>query len=138
MAASAALYATPTKPGRPAIGLEEIARVHAAVRIPIFCIGGIKLENLDAVIAAGARRVVIVTGLLQAPDIADYARRVKERLLATRERRRLFPEPHHSPRPRRPASATPSEGNQADWEAAFSVSLVAPLLHSRPLWRTRK
>ena len=76
------LYATPTKPGRPAIGLDEIARVHAAVRIPIFCIGGIKLENLDAVIAAGARRVVIVSGLLQAPDIADYARRAKERLLA--------------------------------------------------------
>ena len=71
------LFATPTKPGRPAIGLEEIRRVHEAVRIPIFCIGGIKLENLETVIAAGARRVVIVSGLLQAPDIADYARRVK-------------------------------------------------------------
>jgi thiamine-phosphate pyrophosphorylase len=76
------LFATPTKPGRPAIGLEDIARVHAAVRIPIFCIGGIKLENLDSVIAAGARRVVIVSGLLQAPDIAGYARRTKERLQA--------------------------------------------------------
>jgi len=75
------LYATPTKPGRPAIGLEEIARVHATVRIPIFCIGGIKLENLDSILAAGARRVVIVSGLLQASDIAGYARRVKERLL---------------------------------------------------------
>ena len=76
------LFATPTKPGRPAIGLEDIARVHAAVRIPIFCIGGIKLENLDAIIAAGARRVVIVSGLLQAPDIAGYARRATERLQA--------------------------------------------------------
>ena len=76
------LYATPTKPGRPAIGLEEIARVHATVRIPIFCIGGIKLENLEPIIAAGARRVVIVSGLLQAPDIAAYAQRVKERLQA--------------------------------------------------------
>lgn len=76
------LYATPTKPGRPAIGLEEIARVHAAVRIPIFCIGGIKLENLDPIIAAGARRVVIVSGLLQAPGIASYARTVKQRLQA--------------------------------------------------------
>jgi thiamine-phosphate pyrophosphorylase len=71
------LYATPTKPGRPAIGLEEIRRVHEAVQVPIFCIGGIKLENLAAIVAAGARRVVIVSGLLQAPDIADYARRVK-------------------------------------------------------------
>jgi len=75
------LFATPTKPGRPAIGLEEIARVHATVRIPIFCIGGIKLENLEIVIAAGARRVVIVSGLLQAADVADYARKAKSRLL---------------------------------------------------------
>jgi len=74
------LFATPTKPGRPAIGLEDITRVHAAVRIPIFCIGGIKLENLDTIVAAGARRVVIVSGLLQAPDIAAYARQAKERL----------------------------------------------------------
>lgn len=71
------LYATPTKPGRPAIGLEEIRRVHEEVQIPIFCIGGIKLENLAAIVEAGARRVVIVSGLLQAPDIADYARQVK-------------------------------------------------------------
>ena len=71
------LFATPTKPGRPAIGLDEIQRVHEAVRIPVFCIGGIKLENLETVIAAGARRVVIVSGLLQAADIADYARRAK-------------------------------------------------------------
>jgi thiamine-phosphate pyrophosphorylase len=75
------LFATPTKPGRPAIGLENIARVHEAVHIPIFCIGGIKLENLDTIIEAGARRVVIVSGLLQAPDIAAYARRAKERLM---------------------------------------------------------
>ncbi|MEI9893962.1 MAG: thiamine phosphate synthase [Chthoniobacter sp.] len=75
------LFATPTKPGRPAIGLEDIARVHATVRIPIFCIGGIKLENLDTILAAGARRVVIVSGLLQAPDIAAYAREAKERLI---------------------------------------------------------
>jgi thiamine-phosphate pyrophosphorylase len=76
------LFATPTKPGRLAIGLDEIARVHAAVRIPIFCIGGIKLENLETIIAAGARRVVIVSGLLQAADIAGYARRAKACLKA--------------------------------------------------------
>ncbi len=74
------LFATPTKPGRPAIGLEEIRRVHEAVRIPIFCIGGIKLANLDAVLAAGARRVVIVSEMLRAPDIAEYARQVRARL----------------------------------------------------------
>jgi len=71
------LFATPTKAGRPAIGFDEIRRVHESVHFPVFCIGGIKLENLEAVIAAGAQRVVIVSGLLQAPDIADYARRAK-------------------------------------------------------------
>lgn len=75
------LFATPTKPGRPAIGLEEIRRVHEAVTIPIFCIGGIKLENLDDVIAAGARRVVIVSGILQAGDVATYCREARERIL---------------------------------------------------------
>lgn len=71
------LFATPTKPGRPAIGLDEIRRVHEVVQIPIFCIGGIKLANLAEVIAAGARRVVIVSEILQAADIAGYARRVQ-------------------------------------------------------------
>lgn len=74
------LFATPTKPEYVPIGLEDIAAVHAAVSIPIFCIGGIKLENLPAVIAAGARRVVIVSGLLQANDTAQYARSAKELL----------------------------------------------------------
>lgn len=74
------LFATPTKPGRPAIGLGEIRRVHESVQVPIFCIGGIKLENLPAIIAAGARRVVIVSGLLQAADIVGYARQVRDLL----------------------------------------------------------
>ena len=75
------LFATPTKPDYVPIGLEEIEAVHATVRIPIFCIGGIKLANLPEVIAAGARRVVIVSGLLQAVDIAEYARAAKALLI---------------------------------------------------------
>ena len=66
------LFPTPTKAGRPAIGMDEISQVHAAVHIPIFCIGGIKRENLPEVIAAGARRVVIVSGILQSVDIPGY------------------------------------------------------------------
>lgn len=77
------LYATPTKPDYVPIGLEEIAAVHSAVPKPIFCIGGIKLANLPEVIAAGARRVVIVSGLLQAADIAEYARAAKALLNQT-------------------------------------------------------
>lgn len=71
------LLATPTKPDYKAIGLDDVRRVHRAVTLPIFCIGGVKLENLAGIIAAGARRVVIVSGLLQAADIAEYARTAK-------------------------------------------------------------
>ena len=74
------LFATPTKPDYAPIGLAEIRTVHSLVRLPIFCIGGIKLENLSQVTAAGARRVVIVSGILQAADVAEYARRCKEAL----------------------------------------------------------
>jgi thiamine-phosphate pyrophosphorylase len=74
------LFPTPTKPDYRPIGLAEIGKVYEAVRIPIFCIGGIKLDNLAKVIEAGAQRVVIVSGLLQATDIPGYARAAKELL----------------------------------------------------------
>ena len=75
------LFATPTKPDYPPIGLEDIAQVHAEITDrPVFCIGGVKLENLPAVIAAGARRVVIVSGILRADDVAGYARQAGEML----------------------------------------------------------
>jgi thiamine-phosphate pyrophosphorylase len=71
------IFATPTKPEYAPIGLGDIREVHRKLTIPIFCIGGIKSENLEKVIAAGAKRVVIVSGLLQANDVADYARSAK-------------------------------------------------------------
>jgi thiamine-phosphate pyrophosphorylase len=71
------VFATPTKPDYKPIGLADIKRVHADVSLPIFCIGGIKIDNLDQVIGAGAQRAVIVSGLLQAGDIAEYARAAK-------------------------------------------------------------
>lgn len=74
------LFATPTKPDYPAIGLTNIEQAHVDLALPIFCIGGIKIDNLADVIAAGAKRVVIVSGLLQTRDVADYARRCKELL----------------------------------------------------------
>jgi thiamine-phosphate pyrophosphorylase len=75
------IFATPTKPDYAPIGLQDISAAHDAVRIPIFCIGGIKLDNLPKVIEAGARRVVIVSGLLQAADPAECARAAKKMLL---------------------------------------------------------
>ena len=77
------LFATPTKPDYRPIGLEDIARVHAEVTDrPVFCIGGIKRENLAEVMAAGARQVVIVSGILQAADVVGYCQRVRELLRA--------------------------------------------------------
>ncbi|MFM8458784.1 MAG: thiamine phosphate synthase, partial [Chthoniobacterales bacterium] len=58
------------KPGRPAIGLADIRAAYAEVSVPIFCIGGIKNENLAEVLSAGAQRIVIVSGWLKADDIA--------------------------------------------------------------------
>ena len=80
------LFATPTKPAYQPIGVKDIKRVHEEVALPIFCIGGIKLDNLEQVIVAGARRVVIVSGLLQAPDIAQYAGAAKQ-VLASQSNR---------------------------------------------------
>ena len=72
------LFVTPTKPGRPAIGLRDIAAVHECVPVPIFCIGGIKQDNLAQVRDAGARRVVMVSGWLQAEDIAEAVRSARQ------------------------------------------------------------
>lgn len=76
------LFATPTKPDYTPIGTEDIAAVHREYpELPIFCIGGVKKENLPEILAAGARRVVIVSGILQAPDVPGYIREVKAALL---------------------------------------------------------
>jgi thiamine-phosphate pyrophosphorylase len=79
------LFATPTKPDYPPIGVGDIRRAHELVQLPIFCIGGIKLDNLSAVIAAGAKRVVIVSGLLQREDIAAATRAAKKLLFPNQQ-----------------------------------------------------
>lgn len=70
------LFPTPTKAGRPGIGLGDISVMERDVgsRIPAFCIGGIKRSNLDQVMAAGARRVVIVSDLLTAENVETATR----------------------------------------------------------------
>jgi thiamine-phosphate pyrophosphorylase len=75
------VWPTPTKPGRPAPGLPLVryATSRGASR-PWYAIGGIDLGNLDEVLAAGARRVVVVRALTDAPDpaaaAAEFARRL--------------------------------------------------------------
>lgn len=68
------LFPTGTKPGRPAIGLSDIALAQViAGDMPMFCIGGVNGATLSEVQAAGARRVVIVSWLLQQADISAAA-----------------------------------------------------------------
>ena len=76
------LFPTPTKLGRPGIGLGGLATVQheAGSRLPVFAIGGIKRANLPEVLAAGARNVVIVSDLLTAPDIEAATREAKSLL----------------------------------------------------------
>ena len=75
------LFATPTKPQYQPVGTGDIRRVHELVPLPIFCIGGIKLQNLAMVLSAGASRMVIVSGLLQSGDIAAATRAAKQLLV---------------------------------------------------------
>lgn len=74
------LYATGTKPDYVPIGLADIAEAHRQVTLPIFCIGGVNDVRLAEILAAGAKRVVIVSALLQAADVQAAVRSVKARL----------------------------------------------------------
>jgi thiamine-phosphate pyrophosphorylase len=75
------VWPTPTKPGRPAPGLDL---VHYAAGLdttrPWFAIGGIDEGNLDQVLAAGATRIVVVRVLTEAADPAVVAARLAARL----------------------------------------------------------
>jgi len=74
------VFATPTKPGRPAVTLDYVRWASARVRLPWFAIGGITEGNLESVLEAGARRVCVVSAILQAPDVTRACRRFRERL----------------------------------------------------------
>jgi len=76
------VFATPTKPTYAPTGLELVRFAASHITLPFFCIGGIKLENLDSVIQAGASRVVIVSGLLKSSFPRQDARLVREKLAA--------------------------------------------------------
>ncbi|MCL6549530.1 MAG: thiamine phosphate synthase [Acidothermus cellulolyticus] len=76
-------WPTPTKPGRPAAGLDVVRyAAQAAGDRPWFAIGGINLQNLDEVLEAGARRVVVVRAIADAPDPAEAAAAFAARLAA--------------------------------------------------------
>jgi thiamine-phosphate pyrophosphorylase len=74
------VHATPTKPGRPAAGLEYVEWAAANVTKPWFAIGGLDAENVGDVTARGARRIVVVRAIAGAADPEAAARALRTRL----------------------------------------------------------
>lgn len=67
------VWETPTKAGRPAVGLELVSHAARTVTLPFFAIGGIDPGNVTEVLAAGARRICVVRALRDADDPAAVA-----------------------------------------------------------------
>ncbi|HOX58427.1 MAG TPA: thiamine phosphate synthase [Candidatus Paceibacterota bacterium] len=78
------VFPTGTKPSARAVTLEYVRWAAANVRVPWFAIGGINLENVRDVLAAGATRVCVVSAILNAGDLAATCRRFKAHLCAAR------------------------------------------------------
>ena len=78
------VYATATKPTARPVKLEYVRWAAAHVALPWFAIGGVNLETLDDVLAAGARRICVVSAILNAPDIAKACQRFRDRLVSAR------------------------------------------------------
>lgn len=74
------IHATPTKPGRPAVGLELVRYAAAHAPKPFFAIGGIEQANIGAVLDAGATRVAVVRAIAEATDPEVAARALREAL----------------------------------------------------------
>jgi thiamine-phosphate pyrophosphorylase len=80
------VHATPTKPGRAAVGLALVRHAAANAMVPFFAIGGIDVTNVASVVEAGATRIAVVRAIAEAPD---------PRAAATALRAALVGEPVH-------------------------------------------
>ncbi len=81
------VHETPTKPGRPAVGLELVRYAAAHATVPFFAIGGISPANVHSVRAAGATRIAVVRALTEAPDVDHAARALRTAIAAGTEAR---------------------------------------------------
>ncbi|HUT32261.1 MAG TPA: thiamine phosphate synthase [Planctomycetota bacterium] len=77
-----AVFPSPTKPDREVIGPARVAKVAKAVRIPVFAIGGIALDNVAELAAAGCDRIAVSSAVLASGDIEATAHALKQRLRA--------------------------------------------------------
>ena len=74
------VYATGTKPTAKPVTLEYVRWAAANINIPWFAIGGINLNNLDDVLAAGAKCICVVSAILNALDITRACAEFRKRL----------------------------------------------------------
>ena len=74
------IYATGTKPAAKPVTLEYARWAAMNVNVPWFAIGGINLQTLEAVLAAGAQRICVVSAILNAPDVARACSEFRNRL----------------------------------------------------------
>ena len=74
------IYATPTKPGRPAVTLDYVRWAAMYADRPWFAIGGITLKNIEDVLEAGARRICVVSEILNAPDVTRACQQFREQI----------------------------------------------------------
>jgi thiamine-phosphate pyrophosphorylase len=74
------VHATPTKPGRPHVGLELVRYAAAHAPVPFFAIGGIDAGNAADAIDAGAQRLCVLRAISCAQDPEHAARELRELL----------------------------------------------------------
>jgi thiamine-phosphate pyrophosphorylase len=74
------VFATPTKPGRPPVGVELVRYAAERARAPWFAIGGIDASTVTDVVAAGARRIAVVRAIGDAADPEGAARELRTAL----------------------------------------------------------
>jgi thiamine-phosphate pyrophosphorylase len=74
------VYPTPTKQGRPPVGLDLVRYAAASARVPWFAIGGIDSSNVADVLAAGATRIAVVRAIGDASDPEAVARSLRAAL----------------------------------------------------------
>jgi thiamine-phosphate pyrophosphorylase len=77
------IHATPTKPGRPAVGLELVRYAVAHATVPFFAIGGLDAGNIGEVVSAGASRACVLRAVANAEDPERAARELRGLLDAT-------------------------------------------------------
>lgn len=79
------VFPTGTKPTARPVTLEYVRWAASHVQMPWFAIGGITLDNLGEVVAAGARRICVVSAILNSYDIAQACQTFKKRLVSAVE-----------------------------------------------------